>query len=195
MLTKLCLLAVLLLVSFAVSAQPTGHPRLFFGAADTAAISARTRVPGSAASQLFAEVLESASHYTNLGYMWHSTWHHKSIFYDNLHAIAFAYLVTHQTNYADRAKELVFRTDPTFNQQGIIWDQYPDGGAALRSKVIALSIVYDWLFEQLSQSERRAIQDTIIQNLAYPGGEGIRDYFLRPDVDLNRHEFRPEPAL
>ncbi len=198
--TTVHLIGLLLSLSVITQAQhPTAHPRLFFAVNDTAAISARTRVPGSAASQLFSELVQSASHYVLGGYMWHDTTGNlplrKHDYYENLPGIAFLYLVTHQQVYANRAIDLVFRADPVFERQGILYDHWPGGGRGLRKKVLTLAIVYDFLHEQLDANQRRAIQDSIIAGLAYPGYEGIREYYTRPDIDILRHEEHPGASL
>lgn len=172
-LVRLCCL--LLSSALIAAAHPTGHPRLFFDATDTSAINARI-ASGGDPRLLFDEVLESASWYVDRHqYMWDVGGSHgKFAFYENLPGIAFAYLVTHEQRFADRAKELVFRVDPQHPvQQGIILDQIPgqwnpDPAAAILSRrVIALSLVYDFLYDQLTDTQRTQIQNRIIADLDF----------------------------
>jgi len=99
--------------------------------------------------------------------------------------------------------------------QGIIYDDWYDfwprddqyGSNILRTlsqKVICLSIMYDWLYDQLDATERTQIQDTIITDLAYTfpqlqfGGNymgGIRATFNREDASRLRMEHNPLALL
>ncbi len=133
------LLITLVLMSLwhvATEAQQGGHPRLFFSASDTATISARTRQTGDA-SQLYGEVLQPISHYTiNQG----SFWPPKFNFYENLIGLAFAYVVSHRQEYADRAKAMIFDNHSIDLRRGMLLDHWPGGGRGLRKKVLTLAI-------------------------------------------------------
>ncbi|MCW5894257.1 MAG: T9SS type A sorting domain-containing protein [Bacteroidetes bacterium] len=199
-------LMLLFLLCTSLMVGQVSHPRLFFSVADLPSL--RDRIANSPAdSQLFVEIIEQSTYYFD---HWlfdggTTTGMPKAAFYCGIPSLAFRYLVTGESQWADRAKVLIFNQGPPpppFVQQGIIFDDWHSlfpltvdyGHNRLRTlsqQVIYLCILYDWLYDQLDQNQRTAIQNKIISNLAiefplwgypnqaYPGG--IRAAFGRED--------------
>lgn len=193
------------------------HPMLFFSTSDIPQIVNRINQANSAASQLYANVVRQSNYFlTNPLFHPNEYPHNKAVFYHCILSLAFRYIVEKQNNvpnyiqWADRAKFLIF--NPTDNnlpdvqrliQQGIVYDNWPgrqsDPGRALSQQTISLSILYDWLYEQLDANQKLQIQNAIISDLAWTNNvptypSGIRAAFTREDAYRIRLEWAP-PAL
>ncbi len=163
------ILSLMLTATTICFTQHTGHPRLFFTASDIPQIVSRINQSGSAASQLYGEVVEQSNYY-NTNWLWDydDFPHNKAAFYAGLPSIAFRYLVTGDVQWATRAKYMIFNTETPFYKQRIIYDDWYNRwtrdeahGAqihrALSQQVICLSIMYDWLYDQLDATQRLQI--------------------------------------
>jgi hypothetical protein len=195
---------LLIIATHICNAQHTGHPRLLFSASDTTAIRLKTEV--SDARLLYLEVKEQADYLlTHDRYIW--TQAIEGAYFSNIVSLCFVYLVEHKTTYSDRAKELIFG-GPT-SPPGFIDDWGAPGSMApyhirlVWQKIIALSLCYDMLFEQLSEQQRSRMRDTIISdlNFAYHPTTGIQDYWgprewftRRPGVNME-HNYSVLPAI
>lgn len=183
-------------------AQHSGHPRLFFNSAELQnlqnAINGRT--PGSAIDQLYGEVLQQSNQFTS-SYLWNlGGSHNKGAYYVDVFSLAFRYLISGDVQWSNRAKHLLLDPpNPDLTLQGIVYDDWltPNGlnsngdqgwiARGIAQQVICLSIMYDWLYDQLDTSQQRIIQNKIIDdiNTTYTWNiylSGVRQVFFREDI-------------
>ncbi len=218
----LALIGLMCAATISALGQIPGHPRLLFGPADIANITARIQVPGSAAQQLYQLVGNTATHYRtnylfngdNIPLPSEDPWY-KSAQYHNVLALAFRYLVDPLPDTEDRDRAKFFAFNPTdygilnlderFQKQGIVYDdwityrnQEGDLGRQLSQQVICLALLYDWLYSELDSTQRQLIRDRIIANINYQYdwfgfNAGIRGILVPPRPDRNRMRLEHPP--
>jgi hypothetical protein len=156
------------------------HPRILFNSSEIPGIVANIN-DKQACNDLYSEVVSLSTRFNN-HYLWHLDEypHNKAVYYHGVLAVAFQYLVTGDVQFANRAKFLIFNQDLDFIKQGILYDdwyaRFPNpnednwGGARLRAisqQVAFLSLLYDWLYDQLNAGQRLQIQNKVIANLNF----------------------------
>ncbi|MBD3421447.1 MAG: DUF4962 domain-containing protein [Chitinivibrionales bacterium] len=155
-----CIAALLLICtgvsSFAQPIQRT-HPYLYFTAETIAAI--RAKVQTEPFASRWSRFLSSADgHLSRATYGFDNTREALGV----AGICAFAYAITGQTNYADRAKQeaaALFAASQWHT--GYSWNRGADLETAEAS--VAVALVYDWCYDRLSAQEREVFKTNILQ--------------------------------
>lgn len=133
---------------------PNVYPRLFFTAADLPALRAKVKHPDCA--RVWARLLEACRKRLEPEPDKLYTWHIRPT------QLAFAYLITGERAFADKAIELAmgyadkpryFEPRPGPRSPSV---SLPTGGA-----VKEMALTYDWLHDQLTPDQRRRIREAI----------------------------------
>ena len=210
------------MASIAALRQIPGHPRLLFGPADIANITARIQVLGSAAQKLYQLVNNTATHYrTNpcsteiiflslpkiLGINPHNTIMSCRLpFAISSIQCRIPQIETGRNSFIFQSNRLLrSQLDERFRKQGIVYDDWityrnQDGdlGRQLSQQVICLALLYDWLYSELDTTQRQLIRDKIIANINYQYNcfgfnAGIRGILVPPRPDRNRMRLEHPP--
>jgi len=172
---QLWVCAILFSFNSSVFGQVPPHPRILFGASDTASIGDRIESL-NVAGQLYAEISQQADYYLT-AYLYALTPPQtKDAYYTNILSLAFRYVIEHDDIYSERAKFLLFNDVQNTIQRGVIYDNRlenwidpsnPSAGThGYSRRILTLGLAYDWLYDVLSEYERGLIRNRIIDDLA-----------------------------
>lgn len=181
---------VFILIESMSFAQPLpeelAHPYLFFSKKDLPAIRGRMKnEPFSTRWQIFLEnanrVLQTAPHHYNPqnGDVGNSRKH-----LENAGKTAFAYIITGEKKYAERAIGEAMSMVNGFIPHGNQWVWYNpefrnwNKGADLSTAEMCygLAMVYDWCFDVLNEQQKEAIKQTLVE-------KGIRHYLHSIEIE------------
>jgi hypothetical protein len=152
MLAYISILAIILL-SFCASAESV-HPRLFFYGGDIPAMQQE-------ASTTHKEIFDAAKYYADRDlslscYAWDSDCSYCGDAANMVFTRAFAYVITDDPKYLTKAKEcLLANSNPGKWPQ---WDTDDTRDLSLADMLIKNSLAYDWLYNNLTETERSTVQ-------------------------------------
>lgn len=162
-----------------IAPQAGLHPFLFFSADDIPAIRARMDAPEVAdrRARLFARADALLNAAPSL---------ESRVMEGNSGLLAFAYVVTGDTRYAQRAIEEALATAAL--DQWITGHDFNRGADLVSSeRSLGTALVYDWCYDAMTPEQRATLRNALLE-------KGVAQYYLTVDPSLNPNWYTYDPV-
>ncbi|MFB3882371.1 MAG: right-handed parallel beta-helix repeat-containing protein [Armatimonadota bacterium] len=152
----------------AMPAPPGRHPYLFFTAADTAALLAKTSDP--LASSMWEAILREAGSFVAEAKAQPKDDRSTRYWSRRVVTLGFAYALTHDGSYGAAGVEFLMRGAANDSWYAGKWEMRDTGEA-----MGALAIGYDWLFPVLTEEQRAFVRDVLVKQGLEPMAQCDRE--------------------